>query len=195
MPVTQPVSVELSDDAAVGQGEWFDAPSTSSTTTGPGVEPVATMSNAFGVLEGAPVWWVAVSVGPEVADAQITFADGSTDEMSPINGVVVLAHQIDASVASSGDGPYEVRGSLQLLDSSGAVIKAVSFPQTIAPAPVPVPVPDPLPAPLPGSTDPGNVPAVTTSTTGSTGAAGSTGAPGSMFVCPEMEAPANASAG
>src|SRR5579863_5235346 len=38
LPVTQPLSVELSDDAAVGQGELFDAPSTSSTTRDPGVE-------------------------------------------------------------------------------------------------------------------------------------------------------------
>jgi len=206
MSVTPQVSVELSDAAAVGQGVLFDAPS-SSPATDPGVEPIGTISNVFGVLEGAPVWWVAVSVGPAVANAQMTFADGSTDEMSPADGVVVLARQVDASTASAGDGPYEVRGTLQLLDSSGAVIQTVAFPQTTSPAPVPVP--DSLPTPVPGSTVPSSVPAVTSpsaptgssGSTGSTGSAGSSGSAGlsgsagSMFVCPQMEAPANASAG
>ena len=106
----------------------------------------------------------------------MTFADGSTDEMSPIDGVVVLAHQIDASVATSGEGPYEVRGTLRLLDASGAVLNIVPLPPQ-EPPPVPLPVPDPgtPPTPVAGSAASTAVPTRT-----------SLSAPnGPMIVCPE----------
>jgi hypothetical protein len=183
------VSLELSDAAAVGQGELLDPLGSSATTANAVTEPIGTMASAL-VAEGAPVWWVAVSVGPEVASVEMTFADGSTDQMSPIDGVAVLAHQIDPSVATSGDGPYEVRGTLRLLASSGAVVAAVTLPAS-TPAPVPLPEPLPLPAPdsppmtVAPSTPSGSVPALT-SPPASTGA---------MAACPEVTAPVNASAG
>jgi hypothetical protein len=158
----------------------FDAPGTEATTatgTSAATEPLAATSGAFGVVEGAPVWWIAVSVGSEVASVQVTFADGSTDEMSPVGGAAVLAHQIDPSVATSGDGPYEVSATLQLLDDSGAVIDSVTFPE---PPPTPAPGPIPAPEPVPGSTSSTSVPTlVSPPTTG-----------GSAIACPEMESPA-----
>jgi hypothetical protein len=170
------VSVELSDDTAVGVGTLFDGSGPTATTAN-AVDPV---TGVFGVAEGAPVWWVALPVGADVASVQMTFADGSTDQMAPVDGVAVLAHHIDAGVASSGPGPDEVRGTLRLLDSSGAVLTTVAVPETsLAPTP-PFAVPgsppvtiagpvihaaDPTPARTPASTpamaicSDGNVPA------------------------------------
>jgi hypothetical protein len=192
------VSLELSDAAAVGQGELMDLLGSSATTENAVTEPIGTTSSSFGVAEGAPVWWVAVSVGPEIASAEMTFGDGSTDQMSPIDGVAVLAHQIDPSVASSGDGPYEVRGTLRLLDSSGAVVEAVTLPaSTPAPEPEPAPVPLPAPEPLPRSA-PGSPPLTVASSPPSGSVPAPTSPPastGSIAACPEVTAPVNASAG
>lgn len=190
-PVPTPlgsVSLEFSDTTAVGEGVLFDAPGPSATTPNAAAEPVAGISGTFGVPEGAPVWWVAVSVGPEVTGTQMTFADGSTDQMAPVNGVAVLAHQIDPSVVSSGDGPYDVRGTLRLLDSSGAVIRTVTFPEATPPptpilAPLPVAVPGSYPASAPGSTPSTSV--LMTSPPASTGSA---------TACPDVVAPTTTSA-
>lgn len=205
-PVAAPdVSLEMSDATAVGDGVLDDTSSLPTTTTNAVTEPSAVTANAFGVAEGAPVWWVAVSVGPDVANVQMMFSDGSTDQMSPVDGVAALAHQIDPSLASSGDGPYAVRGTLRLLDSSGAVVGTVTFPQPILPpdppagtpppttvapttvAPTPTPLPDPV---SPPQTVPGSTP--TTSV--------ATGSPapipdGSAIVCSEVAAPSSAQAG
>ena len=186
------VSVELSDAAAVGQGELLDPLGSSATTANAVTEPVGTTSSAFGITEGAPVWWVAVSVGPEIASVEMTFGDGSKDQMTPIDGVVVLAHQIDPSVASSGDGPYEVRGTLRLLDASGAVVTTVTFPAPVS-EPVPVPFPERLPLPASDSppmtvarpTTPGSVPVLSSPSTST----------GSAVACPQVTAPVNATAG
>ena len=212
--VTSAMSVELSDETAVGQGVLADPPSTEATTpTGASAvsEPIAATSDSFGVAEGAPVWWIAVSVGPDVANVRVTFSDGSTDQMSPISGVAVLAHQIDPSVAAAGDGPYEVRASLQLLGDSGTVIDAVPFP-TPSPTPVPVPTPAPTPAPAPvpvpvpttvPATPPGTAPA-STSSTSSTSPTSTTSVPAAvsrptigapMIACPVMQSSAAASSG
>jgi hypothetical protein len=138
------VSVELSDDTAVGQGTLLDGSVVSATTANADTEAIDPVSDAFGVVEGAPVWWTAMSVASDVASAQMTFADGSTDQMVPVDGVVVLAHHIDTTVASSGAGPDVVRGTLRLLDSSGAVLTTVSVP-------LPTPMPQPGPPTFPGS--------------------------------------------
>jgi hypothetical protein len=144
-PVAGPdVSLEMSDTTAVGLGDLFAATDPSATTLNASTEPEAAVSNAFGVTEGAPVWWVAVAVGPEVANVQMTFADGSTDHMAPVDGVAVLAHQIDPGVAATGSGPDDVRGTLTLFDSSGTVVATVSFPQVTPPV-------QPLPEQISGS--------------------------------------------
>jgi hypothetical protein len=184
--VTPTVALELSDATAVGQGDLYDMTGVSATTPNATTEPTAVISNSFGVVEGAPVWWIAVTVGPEVASAQMTFADGSIDQMSPVDGVAVLAHQIDPSVASTGDGPYDVRGTLQLLDSSGGVINSVSFPEATPPiAPSGVSVPGSPPVTVPGTTSSAPVPVLSSPPVSND----------SIVACPEMSLPANSSPG
>jgi hypothetical protein len=66
-----------------------------------------------------------------------------------VDGVAVLAHRVTPAVASAGTGPYVVRGSLQLLSTTGAVLATVALPagQSI-PSPAPTPTPQPEPVPL-----------------------------------------------
>jgi hypothetical protein len=184
-PVAAPdISLEMSDATAVGLGDLFDATDPSATTPNASTEPQALVSNAFGVAEGAPVWWVAVAVGPEIANVQMTFADGSTDEMSPVDGVAVLAHQVDPGVAASGSEPYNVRGTLKLLDSSGTVVSTVSLPRSIPPV-VPLPILTPSsPVPL----APGALPPTTT-------VASPPASEYSGTACPDLSVPARAASG
>jgi hypothetical protein len=186
MLISPAISLELSSNAAVGQGVLVDSLAvTSDATTGTLTEPIASISNAFGVLEGAPVWWTAVSVGPDVATAQMTFADGSTDQMSPVDGVAVLAHQITSAVAAAGEGPYEVRGTLRLLDSAGAVVGTTTFPE-----PTPVPLSSPLPESHPPSVA-GSSPSTTVPNFGSP----TTSNGASMVACPVVISPPKAVGG
>jgi hypothetical protein len=174
------VSIELSDDTAVGVGTLFDGFGSTAVTTNAGTGPVVPVSDAFGVAEGTPVWWTAVSVGSDVASAQMTFADGSTDQMAPIDGVVVLAHSIDPGVAAAGPGPYVVRGTLRLLDSSGAVLNTVSIPEvTATPAMPPVPVAVSPPLTMPASAIHAPVPALSSAA----------GADGGIAVCDDTAVP------
>jgi hypothetical protein len=201
------VTIEMSDAAVAGVGTlgaWalpMEAPSASTTTTdpSPALDPGQLSSGAFGVAEGAPVWWVAVAVAPDVADARVAFTDGATDDMVPVDGIVVLAAPVRVDATSDSD-PYTVRATVTLRDASGQVVSTEALPPaTPSPAPTPSPVPLPTPAPPPMSTP---VTAVTTTTavgavgdassgTGSvtpdtatgTGASPSTGA---MIACPLM---------
>ncbi|HVA03781.1 MAG TPA: hypothetical protein VMU64_08525 [Acidimicrobiales bacterium] len=169
------VTVELSDDDAVGQGAITEtqcvmtpdggvgagasppgvitnpvptAPVTTvpvttiPTTTTPITpgQPHALSTGVFGVTEGDPVWWVGVEVGNEVSSVRVTFPDGATDEMAPVNGVAVLAHKVASGVASAESGPYEVRGTLELLGAGGNVLDTVTLPEQSAPVPVPTPM-------------------------------------------------------
>jgi len=122
--------------------------STSTTTTAPSPpsETRQLETGTFGVIEGDPVWWVAVEVASDVTSVQMTFPDGSTDQMAPVGGVAVLAHRVSTAVAGAGSGPYVVRGTLQLV-RSGGVISTVTLPET------------PSPGPIPGPLDPGTPPA------------------------------------
>jgi hypothetical protein len=194
------VEVELSDVTAVGQGDVFEGPGAAATGNA-GTEPMAIVSNAFGVAEGAPVWWTAVTVGPDVATVEMTFPDGSTDQMAPVDGVAVLAHQIGASVATSGQGPYEVRGTLQLVGASGSAITTVTLPAStpVAPTPpVPVIVSPPAMISPPAVTSPPSkvgesVPTTTVATVKSPALVNGTGVvngtavtSGSTVACPEV---------
>jgi hypothetical protein len=181
---TSDVSLEMSDATAVGLGDLFDAPSPSATTSNASTEPGSVVSNAFGVAEGAPVWWVAVAVGPDVAHVQMTFADGSTDQMSPVDGVAVLAHQIEPGVAASDSGPYDVRGTLTLFDSSGSVITTVSLPRPTPPV-VSLPLQTPS-SPVPSA--PGALPPTTT-------VASPPATENSGTVCPDLSVPAKVASG
>jgi hypothetical protein len=124
-----------------------DPPATAPTTTGaqtaasPPSQPQELATGTFGVLEGDPVWWVAVEVGPGVTSVQMTFPDGASDQMAPVNGIAVLAHRVSVAVASVDPGPDVVRGSLRLLGSGGGVVATVSLPQEATPVPVLTPAP------------------------------------------------------
>jgi len=115
-------------------------------------EPQQLSSGVFGVVEGDPVWWVAVQVGSDVSSVRMTFADGSVDQMAPVGGVAVVAHHVSAATVSAGAGPYEVRGTLELLAADGSTVASVTLPET-PPAPTPVPVPAGAPS-NPGSSTP-----------------------------------------
>jgi hypothetical protein len=96
------------------------------------------------------VWWVAVEVPSDVSSVQMTFPDGATDQMAPVGGIAVLAHRVTAGVATAQSGPYDVRGSLQLLGADGGVLDTLTLPQ--AGSAVPVPLPSPGTTPLEGGT-------------------------------------------
>jgi hypothetical protein len=170
-------SIEMSDDTAVGQGELglpFAIPVATPTTPNAGTAPQSTSAGTFGVVEGDPVWWVAMKVGSDVATSQVTFSDGSTDTMAPVGGVVVLAHHMATSATSD---PYTVRGTVQLLDTSGTVLQTITLPQP--PVTIPPPVPVPLRYPTPEPPTAGGVSASGSGTVSSPGVHGaSTGVAG-----------------
>ena len=119
---------------------------TTTTTTAPTAttpmtsQPSALTTGAFGVSEGDPVWWVGVEVASDVSSVRMTFPDGAVDQMAPVDGTAVLAHRVTTAVATAGTGPYDVRGSLQLLGADGSVLETVTLPQASS-TPVPVPLP------------------------------------------------------
>ena len=150
------VMVEMSDASTVGQGVldgvsaipvMKGSSTTSGITTPAASVPQALTSGVFGVIEGDPTWWVAASLGTEVAEATITFADGSSDDMAPIGGVVVLAHHAAATTPASDLSG--VRGTLTLSDASGNVLATVALVDVSSPVAVPPPGPviGPLSAP------------------------------------------------
>ncbi|HUY22021.1 MAG TPA: hypothetical protein VMV22_06745 [Acidimicrobiales bacterium] len=158
-------------------------------------EPQQLSAGAFGVVEGDPVWWVAVEVGSDVASVRMTFADGSVDQMAPVDGIAVVAHRVSAATASTGTGPYDVRGTLDLLGADGGTVATAGLPQT--PPPTPTPTPTPVPVPLhsvaPGTAVPGGtgstIPGGTSSGSASSGSASSgsvsSGSVSPIVVCPQ----------
>jgi hypothetical protein len=142
---TTGISIELSDADAVGDGVLGDAlcpyvpvPNAAGANSGGGTsstEPRPLSTGAFGVVEGDPVWWVGVEVGSDVAAVKMTFADGSSDEMAPVGGIAVLARRINPATASSGSGPFSVRGTLTLLGADGNTIDSVTLPEQSAVVP------------------------------------------------------------
>lgn len=194
------VSVEMSDDSAVGQGILgapidqgaADGSSTTSGETAPGTsEPQALSTGAFGVVEGDPVWWVALQVGSEVAQAKVNFADGSSDEMTPVDGIAVLVHHIGATTAAND--PYTVKGTLTLTDPSGNTLATVTLPDVPSPAPVPEPDPSPPMSTPPGAaTDSGASGAPSTgpaSGGGSTSTNAGSSASSAVIACPVVLPP------
>ena len=195
----------MSDTTAVGQGDLgptattstpatptpatptpatpTPAPTPTPATPNAGTEPQSISTGTFGVLEGDPVWWVASAVGSDVATAHVTFANGSTDEMTPVNGIVVLAHHVTPAAASD---PYAVVGTVQFLDAAGTVLGTVTLPEPVVTSPPPpVPVPLPYPAAKAGGGN-GTVSGRVSGRTATTPVAVSSG-PASMppvFACP-----------
>ncbi len=208
------ISIEMSDDTAVGQGDLgqpfvsplatgssgstsVPAPDPLPTTPNAGTEPLSISTGTFGVLEGDPVWWLALQLGPDVASAKVTFADGSTDQMAPVDAVAVLAHHIAVTATSD---PADVRGTVELLDGSGNLLRTITLPQPVVAEPGPIPVPQPGPyLPAPGWSGQGPRPLSAPSAgsgSGSGAGSGSAVSPGIGAIgtsSPTTSAPATAS--
>ena len=109
-------------------------PTTATTTTAVArrVSPRQLVTGVFGVVEGDPVWWVAVEVGTEVTSVRVTFPDGATDEMAPVGGVAVLAHQRDRARGVGRHRALWVRGTLAAPRAGGSVLDTVTLPQHVA---------------------------------------------------------------
>jgi hypothetical protein len=153
-------------------------PVTATTTPPSPGQPRQLSTGTFGIVEGDPVWWVAVEVGTEVTSVRMTYPDGAADEMAPVSGVAVLAHKVAPALASADAGPYEVRGTLELLGAGGSVLDTVTLPQQFSPVPVPTPMPLQPATTVPPTTVPGNA--------GLQGGAGSQGGAGTQAVAPNV---------
>jgi hypothetical protein len=99
------VILELSNDAAISTGNlvWTDAPLTGGLGTN--------LAGRFGLTEGQPAVWVAAHVDPAVAKVRVRFADGTIDEMRPVDGIVGLAH-----------GTNSTQITIETLDASGHLL-------------------------------------------------------------------------
>ena len=117
---------ELSNEDAVGPRHpvaLFDEPE--------GTEMAVLHYGVFGISEGAPTQWVAVATGPDVGSVKVTFADGSTDEMQPVEGFAVLAHGIDLPEPAAGDEGQtrrpELGGRIEGTGRSGTDVAGVDI--------------------------------------------------------------------
>ncbi|HUQ62559.1 MAG TPA: hypothetical protein VM121_02250 [Acidimicrobiales bacterium] len=85
---TAMLRAELSNDAAVEPGYMSVNKLTADQSM------ALTQSGYFGVSEGSPAAWTGVHTSDAVSKVRVTFADGAVDEMAPVEGYSVLAHQI-----------------------------------------------------------------------------------------------------
>jgi len=120
MPSCQLESVllELSNAAAVGTA-------TVSVPLDPGLAPndlVVEDSGSFGTAESSPSGWVLVDAASNVVTVRLDGGAGGTDEMAPVNGVVVLALPV---ADLSGD-------TIDALDAAGTVLSSTSVPPSAA---------------------------------------------------------------
>jgi len=134
-PPSSQLQTELSDDGAVDPGF---VPGTTTDQAGPLV-----MLNAsyFGVMEGDPAAWAAVKADAGVARVRVRFADGTTDEMVPVDGYAVFAHRAAAPAPTPAQtkppsSPEEAQammkasmpqGSAEALDATGAVLSTIDL--------------------------------------------------------------------
>ena len=137
--------VELSTDRAVG----------TDTATLPSATPAADAlqvlgSGSFGVAEGDPVSWVAVSVGTGVDSVQLSIGGSPVDDMEPLGGLVVLA--VPGAAGLTG-------ASVVGLDPSGHTVAAAPAQQVVLPAGT-----DSCASGTSPTTPPTTVPATTTTT-------------------------------
>ena len=88
-------------------------------------------TGVFGVLERSPAQWLAVVAGPEVSVVKVAFADGSGDEMAPVDGYAVLARAIEVPELPAGTdaapGRPRLAGTVEGLDAAGAVVGRAEF--------------------------------------------------------------------
>lgn len=117
-----PVSVfvaEPSNEGAVGPREHVPVWSAEAG------QPITVLRfGRFGRAEGSPAEWVALRTGPEVKTVRARFDGGGSDEMEPVQGYAVLAHQLPA--VPPGQEPDEPRpaggADVEALDASGRVV-------------------------------------------------------------------------
>lgn len=109
----------------------------------------------FGVQEGSPAAWATVHTTDAVATVRVRFADGTVDEMTPVQGYAVLAHQTPAPPPpdpSAGPEAFKKsmlpEGTVEGLDASGAVVATAALTDQVAPS-APCTMPEPVPAPAP----------------------------------------------
>jgi hypothetical protein len=125
----QELRTEISDDVF--------AASTGGSIMASGGDPLTVIfRNSVGLEEGSPIILVALRSAPTVALVRITFADGTTDQMAPVAGLVALAHHAADANASMAGG-----GSADALDAHGVVLGTVSLSTP--------PLPDACKPPLP----------------------------------------------
>ena len=112
--------VELSTGEAVGSGSVLRP-----TTAPPTADTVALLGEgSFGVPEGAPVGWVAVWVGSDVASVHLTSGGTVVDAMAPDAGLVVLAVP----------GTSDLSGATVVgVDQGGAAVATVPADQSTGP--------------------------------------------------------------
>ncbi|MGZ8753352.1 MAG: hypothetical protein ACXW1S_10270, partial [Acidimicrobiia bacterium] len=110
------ITGELSTEAAVTV-----ASGTAGVTSGsdPDLAVSAGSWGTFGVEEAAPARWVIASVNESVVRVRATFPGGTTDEMEPVDGVVILASQVA--------DPNAGGGALEGLASDGSVVQWIDL--------------------------------------------------------------------
>ncbi len=108
---------ELSNEGAVGPRDHAPIWSTHAG------RPITLLRfGRFGGPEGSPAEWVALRTGPEVKRVRARFAGGGSDEMEPVQGYAVLAHQLPA-VPPDHEGEQPRPGAdVEALDASGRVV-------------------------------------------------------------------------
>jgi hypothetical protein len=159
---TAMLRAELSNQAAVDPGF------VSVSKLAPDQAMAVVQTSFFGIEEGSPVEWVAVHTTDAVATVRVRFGDGNTDEMAPVQGYAVLAHQTAAPTPPDPTADPEAfrkamapQGTVEGLDGSGAIVTTADLgaPPAEAAPDGPCAMAPPLPAPAPDGYVPGPVPA------------------------------------
>ncbi len=113
---TAVVTGELSTEAAVTVASGAVA---TASAVDPDVPVSETSWGMFGVEEAAPARWVIATVSGNITRVRASFPGGITDEMRPIDGVVLLASQV-ADPSAAG-------GTVEALADDGSVVQSVDL--------------------------------------------------------------------
>lgn len=122
------VTGELSTEAAVGfaTGSHYGGEAPDLRVTGAG---------SFGTNgEGAPARVVIAQSGREIQKVRVTFEGGGSDEMAPVDGIVVLAALADATKSGGTVEALDGDGNVVAHAEAGAVANGADF--TISQRPV-----------------------------------------------------------
>jgi hypothetical protein len=110
---TQELVVEVANPGAVGT---LSVPLPPITISSPTQSFEVVDSAAVGVAEGSPIEVLTLHVGANVASVQATFPDGSSDQMSVVDGWAVLVD----------DGASPLPATVEAMDSSGNIVSTAS---------------------------------------------------------------------